>query len=186
MTEINLLPQITAEEQKRKRELKKINFFSTLGLGIFLVVTIGAFGYWALLVNEITTLNQTFADREKQLGQQVEIEGLFKAVGLKVKEIRLLKPKIRTPSVFLENAINLAPDGIRIGGITIESDQVIKFSGSASSQEQLTDFLGKIEKMRTLAESPVKSVKIDSVSLASSGSFNFAITIEINPPVKKS
>lgn len=179
MTEINLLPEITRAERLTQRKIRRIQLFSAGILAVFLGLLVGVFAYWALLTNELSTLNRTFSEHESQLETFLEREGLVRGVVHKLAGVKSLNPSLKKPSPLLDSLTLLTLGKIGVSEVSIENDRLIRFGGQADSDQEMANFLAETEKLSTFGESQIKEITLESLMRDPLAGYRYRITIRL-------
>lgn len=179
MTDINLLPQISTEQQRRQEKLNQVNLASSLVLVIFILLVMGVFIYWAFIANEIRALNRAFTDYEEQLAGKVEVEGLFSGAVYKVGQVKQLKARLYAPHQLFDDVQSLVQGRMELEDLSIEQDKKIKVSGSTASEASLKDFIDQIENLSSLGDFPVRQVSLNSLSKSEDSTYKIIFTLEL-------
>jgi Tfp pilus assembly protein PilN len=180
VTEINLLPQISTEQQRRQEKLKQVNLASSVALVVFTLLVVGTFVYWAFLANETRALSRAFTDNESQLTDKVEVEGLFSGTVYKAGQIKQLKTKLYTPHQLFDDVQSLVQGRIELEDFSIEQDKKIRVVGSTDSESSLNDFIDQIEDLGSLGDLPVGRVSLNSLSKSEDSAYKINFTLELD------
>jgi hypothetical protein len=179
VTEINLLPEITAEVEKKQRKIRKIKIFSGGMLILFLLATVGVFAYWASLANELGVINGSYAEEEKKLGELVEAEGLFQGTVIKANRIEKIEPQLSSPSALFSDVYSFAGKNVMVRSISIEQTGEVGLGGSAENDAQVVSFLGELEDLTQLAGRRVTGVTVDSLRKDAEKGYRFKISLHL-------
>ncbi len=179
MNEINLLPQVTAEEKERQQKVRRANRTSIVMLVIFLIVMLVTFGYWALLENELNAIDQTFAENEQRLASYVDREVLYRGSVYKVKQARKAFKEISTVSTLFSDALNITEGSVTISELRIDADSV-RITGTATTATGLNSFLDQIERLGEIGGAQVDQVVVESIrKTTESNTYEFSLVIDI-------
>lgn len=175
---INLLPQLSADEQKvlkKKRLLELVSVVSLVG-AILLVLVV--FGYWAVLNNEIGLVRQKIAQAEAEVNQLADRESLLRGYKQKIEFLATVVGKRPPFYSSLSEFYNLLPAGVSFSEVTLQEEQIV-VSGVAVSSLELGDFIDRLRETPTLAGKEIAKVTLTSLVKEKDGYYKFSLKLTL-------
>ena len=176
MIRINLLPVRAV----KKKSLIKRQIYLAGSSFIFLFLIIAAVHYYK--VNEIKGLKMIIENKEMELsilktktGELTKVRDENEMIRQKVDIVKQLESDKTGPVRLLEEISRAIPEKAWINKL-VDSENAILLAGSASSDEDISEFMKNLEKMRG-----IKRVELEVAEMTEKGSIkvkSFSIKME--------
>ncbi len=163
------------KKQKLKFLLTRSILFWVLVMSLTMVVLAG----WSLIVNkqnikldqEVKSTKQAITDYQKIESQQVYLTS-------KLKSFKSLIKSQEVHQAVTETIFDLIPSGTELKGFKVETDGMIRLSGTVPDYLTLSELLSRIKnpKERKL---PIEQARVNKIMVTLDGLINFDIDLEI-------
>lgn len=183
---INLLPH-----REAAREIRKKTFYSQLGLTALLgaVICGAVFMWYQGQLEQQQSRNTLLRERTKLLDEEIKDIASLQAeiASLRARQIAVekLQSDRNMPVHLLDELVSHLPDGIYLRTMKQEGQSVL-LSGSAQSQERVSELLRKLSAEEAWLSKPeLVEIVAGSVELSKSEKrriFNFTIRVALNRP----
>jgi len=139
--QINLIPRVTEEEQRKEELNKTTNLVSVLALIATLILVVGSFAYQYYLNYNLDSMTHLREDFEVELASQEVKESLLKGIESKVERLQDIYQNFPELSKIYHSLITLSRDNLSYTTFRIDKEGSVEFSISTPSLSSLSSFI---------------------------------------------
>lgn len=139
--QINLIPRITEEEQRRVELNKTTTLVSVLILVVALFLVTGSFAYEYYLKYNLDLMTQQSKEFEIELERERVKESLLKGIGSKVERLQTLYQSFPHLSKIFQSLTGLSRDNLSFTTFRIDKEGSVEFSVTTFSLSSLHLFI---------------------------------------------
>jgi len=183
--DINLLPQLGKEKEKRKKLLVILNFSAIGLLALTLLILIGAFFYKSIVEKGYENIQKESATQKALLKQYESVEIQLSEVKQRVGKVQSILDSRKEYLNLLSNLEKITPRKIIYNSLTVDDDDLVSLTGNCPSYDELFGFLkalsGEWEQLGLTqpADSEVLFTKVELTSVGRNES-TYDITFSVN------
>ncbi len=176
--------EINLFEKRLKKLSKKLKLrflltrsivFWVLVMGVLMIIISG----WSLLINRSNIeLNQNIKAIEKKINALVQVESQQVYLTSKLSTFRQLIKTQEVHQAITETVFALIPSGTELKGFKVETEGVIKLSGTVPNYITLERLLSRIKNPEEF-QLPLKAAKVNRIVVSKEGSISFDIDLTI-------
>lgn len=138
---INLLPEMRADERKRKSLVKKVNLTVFVILGLVLIISGGVFVINNITKKNLAAIQEDITKQEAVIDEEFETESLLLGLKDHIKSVAQILETRSTYSNFLINFAEFVPQSVVISDLTVSKDGSVTINGEAPSYEKVAGFV---------------------------------------------
>lgn len=169
---INLLPP-EPEKQVLKLKQQRVIFYSILILIVFLIINLGIFGFYWLLVRNTAATMAAIENEETQIASLAETEKLYRNLGAKLSFLVSIWQKEIAAEEMIGFSQTLPVADTSISKISFNQEEFMTVGFQAKNSTALENLLdGIVDRAK---EGKIKEVKVVSTDRDKDGLFNVSL-----------
>jgi Tfp pilus assembly protein PilN len=179
--DINLLPDITLQEEKQERTRKLLTLISMSILVLGMVGVVVVFAIQITMQRQYNTLVETNNQLIKDIELYATLENSQRDLVSRISAIDLIRKNAKNFEYVLTKIIELSPSEISYTTLSITNDNVLTMTGSTNSAENLNLYVGKLIEEQDKEGAFLEDISITSLSKTEANNYQFTITTLVTP-----
>ena len=177
--DINLLPDITLQEEKQEKIRKLLTLISMSILVIGMVATVIVFAIQITMDKQLTTINNTNTDLVTDILSFSALELDQRDLVSKLEAIKFIRDASKNYKIVLQTLEDNSPPGVSPTNITITQDDIMTFTGTVNSTTTLHEFIERLLTVQKSEKPFFNDIAISSLTRSETGEYQFAISCRV-------
>lgn len=179
--DINLLPDITLQEEKQERTRRLLTLISMSVLVLGMVGVVVVFAIQITMDRQYQAIIKTNKELENDIKNYVEVELNQRDLKSKLTAIDTIRKESKDFEFLLKKLQDVTPEGVSFTDISITKENIMSITGTVNTTSNLNVFVGKLLEVQLETKSVFQDISITSLARNETENYQFTITSTVTP-----
>lgn len=179
--DINLLPDITLQEEKQERTRKLLTLISMSILVVGMVGVVIVFAVHMQLTRQYNNIVDANKELESEITSEAKVETLYRDVISRLSAIQTIRNNSKDFEFVLKKLQDLTPEGVSFTDISIAKDNQIAITGTVNSSTNFDTFVQRLIEAQKEDNSVFQDIALASFARNQTENYQFTINMTVKP-----